>query len=47
MTKLKRTTQILLLLLAVLMMIAGVVANEHIDVMTKAVMICMECIGIG
>ena len=47
MTDMKKTTQIMLLILAVLLVIAGVIASDHIDVMTKAVMICMECIGIG
>ena len=37
----------LILATAVLMIIAGLTGGAFRDVMTKAVMICMECIGIG
>ncbi len=47
MTRFGKTIQIALLSLAVLMIIAGVLANGHTEVMSKAVTICLECIGIG
>lgn len=28
-------------------MAIGIVQNEHADVLHKAIMICMECIGLG
>lgn len=36
-----------LLGLAVVMIAAGLVNQEHLHVMQKAVKICLECIGIG
>lgn len=36
-----------LLSLAVIMIAVGLVNQEHLQVMQKAVKICLECIGIG
>ena len=36
-----------LLGLAVLLIAAGLLKQEHLEVMQKAVKICLECIGIG
>lgn len=36
-----------LLGLAVVMIAVGLVNQEHLQVMQKAVKICLECIGIG
>ena len=37
----------ILLLAAVTMIVAGLSLHGFRDVLTKAVMICLECIGIG
>lgn len=36
-----------LLGLAVVLIAVGLVRQEHLEVMQKAVRICLECIGIG
>lgn len=36
-----------LIVLSVAFIIIGAARDEHIDMMRKAVMICLECIGIG
>lgn len=36
-----------LIVLSVAFIITGAARDEHIDMMHKAVMICLECIGIG
>lgn len=36
-----------LLGLAVILIAAGLLKQEHLEVMQKAVKICLECIGIG
>lgn len=36
-----------LLGLAVVLIAAGLLKQEHLEVMQKAVKICLECIGIG
>ena len=36
-----------LIILSVIFIIIGVVREEHIEVLRKAVNICLECIGIG
>lgn len=36
-----------LLIAAAVFIAIGLLGREHIDVMQKAVMICLECIGIG
>ena len=47
MTRMKKPAQILILIIAIAMIAAGINANGFREVMNKAVMICMECIGIG
>ena len=42
-----RWTGIALAALGVLMMVAGIHRGEMVVVLTKAVNLCMECIGIG
>lgn len=37
----------IILVSAVILLITGVMNNSFRDVMIKAVMICMECVGIG
>lgn len=36
-----------LLGLAVALIVIGILEQEHLEVMQKAVKICLECIGIG
>lgn len=36
-----------LIAVAVVFIIIGIVREEHLDVLRKAVNICLECIGIG
>ena len=36
-----------MLALSIVMIIAGVMRDEHLVVLKKAVNICLECIGIG
>lgn len=36
-----------LLVLAVVLTAVGLLKQEHLEVMQKAVKICLECIGIG
>ena len=43
----KRIISVIILAAAVVMIIAGIIDGGARDVMVKAVMICMECIGIG
>lgn len=45
--KRKPILQWTLLVVAVIMIVTGLSHNEFSDVLIKAVMICMECIGIG
>ena len=47
MAKNKRIIQWALLAVSVVLIAAGFIDNGFREVMTKAVMICMECIGIG
>jgi len=42
-----RLPAILALLLAVAMIAVGLLRDEHLVVLQKAVNICLECIGIG
>ena len=43
----KRMISVIILVAAAGMMIAGIADGGARDVLSKAVMICMECIGIG
>ena len=43
----KKQVLIFTLLTAVLLAAAGLARREHVEVMEKAVTICLECIGIG
>ncbi len=36
-----------LLFVACVFFVIGVLCNQHIDTMNKAIRICLECIGIG
>lgn len=42
-----RITVALALILAIAMIAVGVLRQEHLVVLTKAVNICLECIGVG
>ena len=43
----KKSAQLIILIISVIMIIAGIADNGYREVFSKAVMICMECIGIG
>lgn len=44
----KRTNiRIAVFVLSVFFIGIGIAKQEHLDVMQKAVMVCLECIGIG
>ncbi len=43
----KRIIRITLLLAGFVMLLMGIVTGGYRDVWTKAVMVCMECVGIG
>ncbi|MBQ1547172.1 MAG: hypothetical protein IIZ61_02155 [Lachnospiraceae bacterium] len=47
MTSVIKTTRWILLSAAVIMIVMGLLDNGFTDVLSKAVMICMECIGLG
>ena len=36
-----------ILVISILFVGIGIVKQEHLEVMKKAVMVCLECIGIG
>ena len=44
---LSRIFRIVIFYAAVIMIISGLLSGEYIDVKSKAIMICLECIGIG
>lgn len=41
------SARILIILAATAFIIAGIIRDEHLEIMNKAVKICLECIGIG
>ncbi len=43
----KKHLRIILLTMGVVLLILGVIRDEAVSVYTKAVKICLECIGIG
>ena len=43
----KKSVRLIILVASVIMIIAGAADNGYREVLSKAVMICMECIGIG
>lgn len=47
MNKVQNLQRIIILILAVVAIIFGIMQQEHMVVMKKAVNICMECIGVG
>lgn len=47
MDKVKNGHRIMILILAVAAIIFGIIQQEHMVVLKKAVNICMECIGVG
>ena len=47
MNKVQNLQKIIILILAVAAIIFGIMQQEHMVVMKKAVNICMECIGVG
>lgn len=47
MTRLKTLAPYLLLTVAAILMTAGILRGEHMTVLSKAVRICLECIGLG
>ena len=47
MNKVQNLQRIIILILAVAAIIFGIMQQEHLVVMKKAVNICMECIGVG
>ena len=47
MNKVQNLQRIIILILAVAVIIFGIMQQEHMVVMKKAVNICMECIGVG
>ncbi|MCR4703601.1 MAG: hypothetical protein K5665_08070 [Saccharofermentans sp.] len=38
---------VILILLAVALIVTGILTDQHISVLHKAVRICMECVGLG
>ena len=42
-----RVITYVMLALSIVMIIAGVMRDEHLVVLKKAINICLECIGIG
>ena len=44
---LKNPLRNLILVISVVFLISGLMTGEYLDVWSKAVMICMECIGLG
>ena len=47
MLPLKKIAQIILLISGIVMMAAGLLRGEALEILRKAIVVCMECIGIG
>ncbi|WP_242829328.1 CD1871A family CXXC motif-containing protein [Butyrivibrio sp. WCD3002] len=47
MSKTGKILQCIILLAGIIMLLSGIMMNDFKEVWSKAVMICMECIGIG
>lgn len=43
----KHYITVALLVISVIFIVLGVIREEHLEVLGKAVRICLECIGIG
>ncbi len=43
----KKSVQRIIIIAAIILITAGLLDGGYRDVLSKAVMICMECIGIG
>ena len=37
----------ILLPLGIILVIAGIIQDDYYDTLSKAIMVCLECIGIG
>jgi len=47
MLPMKRIAQIILLISGIVMIAAGLLRGEALEILRKAIVVCMECIGIG
>ena len=45
--KKEKFAAVIILIVSIVLIVAGIALGDHEDVMSKAVRICMECIGIG
>jgi len=43
----RRTLQAALLIVGISMMLLGLLRGESLEILRKAIVVCMECIGIG
>ncbi len=43
----KKTVRTIILVLALVFIVAGILNGGYRDTLVKAVMVCLECIGIG
>jgi len=43
----RRLLQAAVLLTGIFMMVAGLLRGEALEILNKAIIVCMECIGIG
>ena len=44
---LKKKTWIILLPIGVVFVIIGIIQGDYYDTLSKAILVCLECIGIG
>lgn len=47
MNRIKNHAWVILLIVGAIMIGIGIIREEHLMVLEKAIMICLECIGIG